>query len=165
MPSETLELNKLVNRYEWESYIEVGDKNELMGDGFTSLKESKNPQEYTRKYVNNKSETTDVTGFSPSIDYALDVYSESPVISVFVKICDDELIGTDAQVTITNVNRWQVDDAGKCTAYQRKYAVIPSDKGDGTSALNYNGTMKSAGDVVKGTFDLDTKKFAAVAEV
>ena len=37
--------------------------------GFTSLSGSKNPSEYSRQYVDEEFETTDVTGYSPSIDF------------------------------------------------------------------------------------------------
>lgn len=159
--SEAPALVELVTRDQFESYIEIKGKNQLIGDGFSTLKESKNPKEYTRKYVNMKTEKTDVIGYSPSIEYTLDVYSNSPVVDDFVTIADEELTGNDAIRTITNVNKWKKDEGGKYYAVQRSYAVIPSDKGGGTDALIYSGTMKAASDLVIGTFDYSTKTFTA----
>ena len=47
------------------------------------------------------------------------------------------------------------------TAYQRTYSIIPDSKGSGTDALIYTGTIKSAGDMKKGTFNMSTKTFTA----
>ena len=41
---------------------------------FTSLSRSSNPNEYSRKYVDEAGENTDVTGYAPSIAYAFDQY-------------------------------------------------------------------------------------------
>lgn len=157
--SDTPAISELVTRDQFESYISINDAFELIGDGFTTLKESKNPKEYTRKYVNMKTEKTDVIGYSPSIEYTLDVYSNSPVVEDFVTIADEEKIGNDAIRTIVNVNKWKADADGKCYAVKRDYAIIPSDKGDGTDALIYSGTMKAASDLIVGKFDPDTKIF------
>ena len=67
--------NKLVTRDEWLAYMEIGSEYHLIGEGFTSFSESKNPKEYSRHYVHERSERTDTTGFSPSIAYSCDVYT------------------------------------------------------------------------------------------
>lgn len=159
--STTPAISELVTRDQFESYITIDSALALIGDGFTTLKESKNPKEYTRKYVNMKTEKTDVIGYAPSLEYSLDVYSNSPVVGLIVDITDEEKTGSDAIVEITNVNRWDVDQSGKCKAVQRQYAVIPSGKGDGTDALIYSGTMKAATDLIKGKFDPTNNTFTA----
>ena len=133
----------------------------LIGDGFTNFKESKNPKEYTRKYVNMKTEITDVIGYAPSIDYTLDTYTDNDVVNDIIAITDEEKIGTDAVREIVHVNCWDTDANGKCKAMQRSYAVIPSEKADGTDALIYSGSMKAVSDVVLGKFDLENLTFTA----
>lgn len=154
--------NKLVQRNQWASYMDTGagdlEEYSLMGDGFTTLTESKNPKEYSRQYVNMATEATDVVGYAPAIAYTADVYSGDPCIQKILEITDGERVGTDAQVNIVNVNRWE-GEATALEATRRKYAIIPDSKGDGTDALVISGSFKAVGDIEKGTFDEKTKKF------
>lgn len=162
--------NKLVTRSEWLAYMEVGGDSaktyKLIGEGFTSFAESKNPKEYSRQYVNEKSERTDVVGYAPSIDYSCDVYSTDPVIQELITIADKELIGSDTHRKICSVNTWVAGTTeGTYAAFERTYAVVPSTKGDGTDALIYAGTLRAVGDIVPGEFDPDTCTFTAESEI
>ena len=153
----------LVTRSELLSYMNVGTSDapswKLIGEGFTTFTESKNPQEYERHYVHEKSARTDVVGYTPAIEYSTDFYTNNEVIAKIMKITDEELIGSDAQVEICHVHTWDVKTPASsgtpavCAALCRKYAVIPDAKGDGTEALIYSGNLKAVGDVVKGTFN------------
>lgn len=99
--------SKLVNRSEVRSYMDTSTTGQpsfaLMGEGFTSLSESKNPQEYSRKYVHENTERTDVVGYAPSLAYSVDVYTNNPVIKRITDVTDKELVGNDAQVDIVTV--------------------------------------------------------------
>ena len=64
--------------------------------GFTDVSTSKNAKEYTRQYVDELFEQTDVTGYSPSTSYGFDQYAGDPVHADIVKITDNELIGSNA---------------------------------------------------------------------
>ena len=148
----------LVTRSELLSYMNVGTTDSASWK-LTTFKESKNPQEYERHYVHEKSSRTDVVGYAPAIEYSTDLYTNNEVIAKFIKITDEELIGSDAQVEIVHVHTWDVKTAASgstpaiCGALFRKYAVIPDAKGDGTEALIYSGNLKAVGDVKKGTFN------------
>ena len=48
------------------------------------------------------------------------------------------------------VDLFTEDDSKRCLAVKRTYAVIPESDGDGTDALIYSGTFKSASEIVKG---------------
>ena len=161
------ETSKLVSRSELLSFMNTStDTTEaynLIGEGFTSLSESKNTKEYSRHYVHEKTERTDVIGYAPSVAYSVDVYTNNPVIDRIREVADKELIGTDAQVDIVSVEKFGSADEAACTAYKRRYAIIPDSKGDGTDALVYTGTFKAVGELVPGTFDLSTKTFTAAA--
>lgn len=162
--------SKLVSRSELRSYMNVSTGTtaaayELIGEGFTSLTEAKNPKEYSRQYIHEKTERTDVVGYAPSLDYSVDIYTNNPVIKRIREITDKELIGSDAQVSIVTVEMFgdAAIDETKLVAYERKYAVIPDSKGDGVEALVYSGTFKAVGDMVTGTFDAKTKAFTAAS--
>lgn len=64
--------------------------------GFTTLSESKNPVEYSRKYIDETFETTDVTGMSPSYDFTFDRMTPNAVLDDIADIIDNETLGSDA---------------------------------------------------------------------
>lgn len=66
---------KLVGRHKRVAFMDVaGDgKTYTRMTGFTSMSESKNASEYSRHYVDEESERTDVVGYAPSNDYELTV--------------------------------------------------------------------------------------------
>lgn len=167
MPTEnTSSFTGLVTRNKRQSYMNTGTVNSpaysLIGEGFTSLAESKNPSEYSRHYVHEATERTDVTGYAPSIAYALDVYSDDPCIQKIIEITDKEEVGAAAQVEVVNVNLFEPGTTtGTYVAYKRSYAVVPGNVGEGTDALNYTGTFKAVGDAIKGTFATANKTFTA----
>ena len=68
--------------------------------GFTTLTTSKNPKEYTRQYVDEDHEQTDVVGYSPSIAYTFDRYAGNAVQDDIVRITNQELTGNDALAAV-----------------------------------------------------------------
>ncbi len=112
---------------------------------FTQLTQAKNPQEYSRKYVDEASQRTDVTGFAPQIDYAFDRHKNNPVLTDIVGITNRELIGSDAIRTIIIVNV----ETGE--AFKRDYAVVPGSEGDDANIYTHSGSFKANGDVIEGT--------------
>ena len=124
--------------------------------GFTTLSGSKNPTEYSRKYVDEEFETTDVTGYSPSIEFNFDQYIGDAVHEEMVEILDGEKTGTEARRNIVTVDFSQpagVD--GSYKAVKREYAIIGDADGDGTDAYTYGGTFRSTGSKIVGTATLD----------
>ncbi len=112
---------------------------------FTQLSQAKNPQEYSRKYVDEATQRTDVTGFAPQIDYAFDRHKNNPVLTDIVDITNRELIGSEAIRTIINV------DTETGEAYKRDYAVVPGSEGDDANIYTHSGSFKANGEVIKGT--------------
>ena len=70
--------------------------------------ESKNASEYSRHYVDEESERTDVVGYAPSNDYEFDRYTNDLVQQKIAEITDDELLGSDAQVSIVVVDLFDI---------------------------------------------------------
>lgn len=162
--SDTPVKQELILRCQWEAYMKCkNDEYALIGEGFTSFPEAKNPQEYTRKYINYKTEKSDVIGYAPSISYSCDAITNEPVVAEIMEITDRELLGTDTHREIVSVNCWEEQSNGEYTAYLREYAVIPNQRGDGTEALIYTGTLKAVSDIVLGTFNRTTKEFTPAA--
>ena len=147
----TYTIKKMVRRSQRLSFMNTGTTAEPVWSrmtGFTSVKDSKNPKEYTRQYVDMDMESADVVGYSNSVDYSFDRYTNTPVHERIAEITDDELMGTDAHVEIVTVDLFT---EGKFVARKRTYAVIPNGSGDGTDALIYSGSFKAVTEIEKGT--------------
>jgi len=119
--------------------------------GFTEISTSKNPKEYSRQYIDEAFETADVTGFSPSISYSFDQYIGDAAQEDLVKICDEELLGSDAVRPIVMVDITKETN----NAIMRDFAVIPDSEGGSTDAYTYSGSFKAHGKKVLGTATSD----------
>lgn len=112
-------------------------------EGFTDLSYSQNPKEYSRQYVDEEFERTDIVGYAPSISYAFDCYTNNGVLADIVKITENEYIGDLMKRTIVVVD---LSDGGMVSpAKMRDYAVIPDTNGDSTDCLTYSGNFKAKG--------------------
>nr|DAZ15557.1 MAG TPA: hypothetical protein [Caudoviricetes sp.] len=148
------ETKQLVGRHKRLAFMEVtgtGSSTTLTRmTGFTSLSEGKEATEYSRQYVDEATERTDVVGYATSIDYEFDRYTNDPVCERLSEIADDELVGTDAQVNIVSVDIFTEDTQKRAIARKRTYSVIPDTTGDGTDALIYSGSFSAASEITKG---------------
>ena len=112
---------------------------------FTQLSKSKNAQEYSRKYVDEKAQRTDVVSFAPQYDYAFDRYAGDPVLTDIINITDNELLGSEAIRSIVLV------DVDTGAAFKRDYSIIPSSEGDDANVYTHSGSFKANGDQISGT--------------
>lgn len=120
--------------------------------GFTTMSGSKNAMEYTRHYVDEEFETTDVTGYSPSIEFAFDQYTDDDVHEEMVTILDGEKTGSDARRNIVTIDFSQPGEtSGTYKATKREYSIIGDADGDSLDAYTYSGTFRATGEKVVGT--------------
>ena len=146
-------MEKLVKRSGKVAFMDVSTTqipNFLRMRKFTEISKSKNPTEYSRTYVDEDGEVTDVTGYSEEIAYAFDLYSGNLVHEKIVKITDDELTGDEALVKILIVDFSKPVEDGY-EARLRTYSTIPDTEGDATEAYTYSGTFRKNSAFVKGT--------------
>lgn len=131
--------------------------------GFTTMSGSKNPSEYSRKYVDEEFETTDVTGYSPSIEFGFDQYKGDLVHDEMVEILDGEATGTEARRNIVTVDFSQPvsGQEGAYKATKREYSIIGDADGDGTDAYTYSGTFRSTGARITGTATMNADNSVA----
>lgn len=149
---------KLIKRSDKVSFLGcIADGEETFNRmrGFTTLSGAKNPTEYSRRYVDEEFETTDVTGYSPSLDFGFDQYSGDPVHDEMVKILDGEALGTEARRNIVTVDFSQEAGEGSYKAVKREYAIIGDAEGDSMDAYTYSGTFRSTGKRIVGTATVD----------
>jgi hypothetical protein len=155
---------KLVKRSDKVSFLgclDSGTETFNRMRGFTSLSGSKNSIEYSRQYVDEEFETTDVVGFSPSMDFAFDQYTEDEAHNEMVEILDNEYTGTEARRNIVTVDFSQPVEGGGYKATKREYAIIGDSEGDSTDAYTYSGTFRSTGKRIIGTATLNSDNSVA----
>lgn len=146
---------KLVNRSQRVAFMNTASsggvaKFERM-TGFTAMTNTKNPKEYSRQYIDEDTERSDVVGYAPSIDYSFDRHTNNAVHERICKIHDTEMLGNDTHVDIISVDLFKKSATGeKYFATKRTYAVIPDSDGDGTDALIYSGTLKAVSETEEG---------------
>lgn len=119
--------------------------------GFTEISTSKNAVEYSRRYVDEAFERTDVVGYSSSISYKFDELKGDPVHEDLVSIEENELTGKGAicDIVIVYLNR-EGDTEGQFEARKRSFTVVPDSSGDSTEAMTHSGSFKVNGDTVLG---------------
>lgn len=149
---------KIVKRSDKVAFLEVpsitgeGAGVNYRMKGFKSLSKKRNPKEYTRQYVDEAFETTDIVGISISQDFEFDQVKDSPLHDYLVDIIENEKLGSDAMVNIVQVDFSKVPTvAGTYPAVKRAFALIADSDGDGVEAYTYTGSFKVAGNKVEGT--------------
>ena len=141
-------MDKILKRSDKKAFYEVGGTFKRMR-GFTDFSMSKNPTEYSRKYVDEISERNDVVGYNPSISFAFDRFSDDEVHADMVSIADNEAVGGDAVRSILLVDTSEETENG-FKAQKREFAVIPDSEGNDSDTYTYSGTLKANGAIVKG---------------
>lgn len=159
---------KMIVRSKRVAFMEVGTANAskyVRMQGFTSISEAKSPTEYGRRYVDEDTERSDVTGYATQIGYSFDRHSPFVVHEKIAEITDKEYVGSETHVKILTVDLFSEGDAK--VARLRTYAVVPDTIGDGTDALIYSGNFRAIGEAQEGTAssadDWQTAKFTPAA--
>lgn len=150
------EFKGLVLRADVVSFMEVDGKYYRM-KGFTDLPTSKETEEYSRKYVDEKSERTSSTSMTSSTDFTLDRYKYNPVHNRIQEVFDKELLADDATVNIVVVDFAKEIEGqkGKYFAIKRNHTIVPDSAGDGTDAYQYSGSFKANGSLIEGYAELE----------
>lgn len=132
------------------SFMEADEKDLFYRmKGFTELPSSKEPVEYERTYVDEKSARTTTTGVTSSTAFTLDKYKGNPVHERIQEVFDKELLGDDATTNIVVVD-FSKEVGDGFYALKRNYTIVPDTEGDGTEAYNYSGTFKANGPSIEG---------------
>lgn len=155
--------NKIKKRSDKIAFYGITDKNittYYRMKGFTDFTVNKNPAEYSRKYVDESFEQSDVVGYSPSVSFSLDVIGGNKVAEDIEKIATNESLGADVVRSIVIIDLSK-SESGKYNAVKRDFAVIIDTEGSGTDAYQISGTLKAKSNVVSGTAST-SDKFATV---
>ena len=137
-------MEQLVKRSKKVAFMDVSTTsiaNFIRMTKFTEISKAKNPTEYSRSYVDEDGEVTDVTGYSEEISYNFDLHVNNLVHQKLVDITDNEKTGADALVKILQVDFTKPSGAGY-EARLRTYSVVPDAEGDSTDAYTYSGAFR-----------------------
>ena len=122
--------------------------------GFTDGGRSLNSTTYDRRYIDEKTERSDVVSYSTEIAYAFDRMTDNSVHDRIAEIHDKEMVGQTVEIVTVNFNEKGTTD-GTFKARKRVYSVVPDSDGDNTDAYTYSGAFKANGDQVEGTATSD----------
>ena len=156
-------MEKLVTRNRKVAFMDVSTTtiaNFLRMTKFTEISKSKNPTEYSRTYVDEDGEVTDVTGYSEEISYAFDLHTGNLVHQKIVDITDNEKVGNDALVQILQVDFTKQVGEGY-EARLRTYSVVPDTEGDSTDAYTYSGSFKKNNNMTIGVATMNADNTVA----
>lgn len=111
--------------------------------GFTEGGKSLNSSTYDRRYIDEKTERSTVTGYSTEIAYSFDRIVDNAIHEKIADIHDNELVGETVQILTVNTKTNE--------ARLRNYSVIPDTDGDSTDAYTYSGNFHADGEITEGT--------------
>lgn len=111
--------------------------------GFTEGGKSLNSSTYDRRYIDEKTERSTVTGYSTEIAYSFDRIVGNDVHEIIAEVHDKELIGEVVQILTVNTRTNE--------ARLRNYSVIPDSDGDSEDAYTYSGNFHADGEINEGT--------------
>lgn len=164
-------MEQLVKRSRKVAFMNVSTTaiaNFLRMTKFTEISKSKNPTEYSRTYVDEDGEVTDVTGYSEEISYNFDLHVGNLVHQKIVDITDNEKTEADALVQILQVDFTKPVGDGY-EARLRTYSVVPDAEGDSTDAYTYSGAFRKNSNMTIGVATMNADNtvatFTANAEV
>lgn len=139
----------MIKRSEKLAFMEVGEGNSAVFKrmtGFTEFSVSKNPKEYTRKYIDEDMERSEVVAYSPTISYKFDIDSDNDVHEFLCEVSDHELIGENAECNIVIADLSQPVSNSGVKAVMRKFSIIPKAEGDDKDTYTVSGSFKAAGE-------------------
>ena len=115
--------------------------------GFDTISTAKNPKEYSRQYIDEEFEQTDVVGYTPTVSFSFDQFEGNPVHSDIAEIFNAEKTGSEAVRSIIMVDT----SDGENSAIMREFAVVAENEGNSKEAYTYSGSFRVKGDKVFGS--------------
>ena len=157
----------MVKRSEKVAYMEVVDGEKKVYKrmtGFTEFAVSKNPKEYSRKYIDEDMERNEVVAYSTAISYKFDLGRGNLVHERLTSIADGEFVGESAQCSIVVADFSQKNsDTDIIKAIKRTFTVVAEAEGDDSDSYTVSGSFRAAGDpefgIVKTTDKWQTVTF------
>lgn len=149
--------------YDEAHYFDIGTTetpNIVLGGVITQLDEASNPTESEKQYIQQKTMTTTVTGFSDEFAITMDMVKGDEVFEYMYEIFRNRKTGADAQVVHYIVELWNEIETNVYAARKQTQSVIISDKtANPGEQITISGSLKGVDDFVDGTFNISTMTF------
>lgn len=148
-------------------YLEVNEKLELCGIGFTKLDESPGAKNDSTTYINETTSSSDIIAYETKFPYEFDAIPSQKALYALWKDGRDHHTGEDAQHIFVKVELFNPigtpsETAAEYTARQFTVSNEVSDfTGVGGEKISASGTLHAVGDPIQGKFDTVSKKFTA----
>lgn len=153
------------------NYLDIGTssvpKIEFMGTGFKELNEEPQAQETGKRYINDASQTSSITGYEWQTPFNADQILSEPVIKFIVDIGKFQKTGEDCERDYFMVDLDQPVSGEENTFNARKIrtAIQVEQFGDEDGEMTCEGNLLGQGDVIAGKFNTQTKTFTEGAVV
>lgn len=142
-------------------YLMIGSGYEFMGTGFTQVNDSPAAATSSKRYINMRSESKSVTGYSWTAAFTFDEIDSEKAIAHLVKIGKEELLGDDAETDYVSVDLAGTRDQTKGYPARRRHVAIEvSEFSDADGEIQGSGNLLAKGDWEFGYFDVETKSFS-----
>ena len=159
-------MSKIRQRPTEADYINTAPNEEtpvfaLMGTGFTSLDENPAAQTRSRKYINQTSSSTSISGYAWTSAFAADQIPEQAAISYIKSISDNEQTGEDAETDYVKVDLDQTisNEENTYHARKRRVAVEVASNPNNDGELGISGNLLAVSDWEEGKFNTQSKTF------
>ncbi len=154
---------EVVKRHQFADYLNLGSTESsnftLMGTGFTTLNEEPGAQTESKKYINEASKSTSVTGYEAKFPFESDFISSQEVIIALYNVGRNHALGSAAEFEYVRVELW--DKTGENEFSARKFLVSTEISSiSGETDMVVSGNLNALGDFVDGTFNTVTRVFS-----
>ncbi len=148
-------------------YLLVDGTYEFAGTGFTKLDDSPTASTKKKRYINMKSESTNIAGYSWVSAFSFDDIESEKAVAFLVRVGKEELIGSDTETDYVSVDLLGTKDAageegGASRGYparKRRVAVEVASFADSDGEIEGTGNLLAKSDWVFGWFDVESKMF------
>lgn len=166
--SEKSKNRNVTKRHEFADYLNIQDANNpsfvLMGGGFTTLNENPGAQTAKKKYINEKSTTSSVTGYETVFPFESDLIVQQEAILALYNVGRNHCTGSDAEFQYVRVELWD-KVPGKENEFAARLFTVSAEISSisGEDEIAVSGNLNAAGDPVDGTFNTATRTFMPAA--
>lgn len=138
----------------------------LMGYGFTELNEEMGAQKSTKRYINDATASTNITGYESQFPYNMDLIMSEEAIKFISDVGKFRRTGKDAETEYIAVDLDEPVEGKDNTFGARKFKVSVEVSGNENNdgEMANTGNLGAKGDPVPGTFDTTTLTFTEAAK-
>lgn len=158
-PTSGINLSAVAQRTQIVPYMEIeSEKYYKMGEGWQVFTESPSAQTKERKFINNTTSSTSITGYKPQYAFEALLYFNDPAISKVYNIAKLRKTGSDARVPLIIMDEFGTAVSGAYPA-RKITATVEVSSFDDDDDIILKGNFNAWGTEIPGTFNPTTGVF------